>query len=182
MDAYFYFMTSSVVKDIGKVWIKDNIFNIGAGILTPGDWLKVLQISKHSFNRGYYELPGPLSLGEIGTESVDEKFKDSVIADNMIKVNQHYKAAKGYMVRALKRMIATITENNLGADSQKKVFKTPEVKFMRHQESYISPRQDTHVPPEKVNFPGWQKRLHVTEIRSEPAETLELWIAQIAKK
>jgi len=154
---------TSRVKDLDQAWVKDNIINIGTGILAPEDWQEVVKLlAKGSdFRRNLEaEMPRP---GQDSTETN--------------KKMAQYRGQLGKQVlNTMDIVLKYITAKKLTTDNPDNSpiapKKTPD--FMGHNASFIDPRQDTFLDTERVQLPKYwpNRRLHVLEIRRKPIEQL----------
>ena len=146
---------TSKIKDVNRVWIKDSLMSIGAGLLRDEDWSK---ISK--------QLIGALekAAGMIPEESTD------------LELLRYYEAGKKSMIAMLIELKTQIDSGRTKPDS---IYAPPkEPSFLEHDPKLLGARQDTYIAPDKVQMPGiWDRqRLHVVETRANGPRT----IAQIA--
>jgi len=171
--------TSSRVKDVNQVWIKDTLMNIGLGILTKDDWTQVqAMVSDDAFKAQFdtYELPPNLGKRSVGPNMLGDKGKLEVTA----KFRTAVKGALGQMKTDIKSKRLLKEKKNWGGWGGKvdssSIFMGPSKRpdLFTHDKKHIGARQDTYLNSEKVQMPGISdgKRLHVVESRMDTVERL----------
>lgn len=155
---------SSNVKDTGSTWIKDNLINIGLGMLTPDDWRVVKRLCKH----------GPLL-----TALTEERALPSAFTGNGANLDAKHRWAK-LISKAMSQIRSHVKKLRLerATTNTDRLFVGPDerVHFLGHDPKWIAPRQDTFIDGEKVQMPGvWDnKRLHVVETRRNLKGSMDL--------
>lgn len=158
---------TSRVKDLDQAWVKDNIINIGTGILEPKDWQEVVKL---------------FAKGSGFRENLEEEMPkpEEPKTDKGVEVSKKL----GKYRNKLEKQVLDTMDNILKYIKQKKLTtdhpdnspigpkKTPN--FMGHDSSFIDPRQDTFLDTERVQLPQFwpNRRLHVLEIRWKSTEQL----------
>ena len=157
---------TSLVKDLDQAWVKDNIINIGTGILGPADWEEVVRLLRKGgdFRQNLEaEMPRP----EQGRDNSNETKE---------KLTQYRGKLEKQVLNAMDTILKYITAKKLTTESPDNSSiapkKTPD--FMGHDTSFIDPRQDTFLDTDRVQLPQYwpNNRLHVLEIRWKSTEQL----------
>jgi len=171
--------TSSRVKDVNQVWIKDTLMNIGLGILTKEDWKQVqAMVSDDTFKTQFdtYELPETLGRRTSGPNLLSTDQKKEITK----KFRKGVKGALGQMKTDIKskRLLKEKKHwSGVGGDVDLSgIFMGPSSRpdLFTHDKKHIGARQDTYLNSEKVQMPGISdgKRLHVVESRMDTVERL----------
>lgn len=141
---------SSTIKDKNRVWIKDSLMSIGAGIMTEKDWE---QLTPDLYN-------------------AKETAEKMTIDNTNEETERYFNLAKTNMVAALEELIEQIGEEM----TTPKTIYTPNkgTEFLEHNPKLLGARQDTYISPGKAQMPGvWDnKRLHVVETRGRGLQAL----------
>lgn len=162
----FATMMSTSVKDVGGVWLKDNIFNVGLGLLDRKEWEQVRELldnkvvqekilnSLNDIAKGNYEN----TINEWHQQPVEQIAADA-------------KRCVGISIGFIKQMIdeEIIPALNEGTASDIHLGPQERVKFLGHEEKWIGPRQDTYLNGDSIQNPAKTSgfsRLHVVETRS----------------
>jgi hypothetical protein len=153
---------SSHVKDAGPVWLKDNLFSVGLGLLPRNRWADVQQICQE------VQLQAAINGLKSGAFFKGEEKK---------LYDDSFRAAKVLIIAAL----ATLDERagkfgKIRAGEALKTFPGPRERpsFLHHDPAYIGARQDTRLAGGKVQLPGHQgPRLHVIETRGEGLDAVD---------
>jgi len=134
---------TSNLKDRHRIWIKDSLMSIGAGILSPDDWVYIMAVIEKALTFTVKFTPG---------DTLSERAAANVKA-------------------ALTEIHSQISEGKTRPDNIYRP--QQDVEFLAHDPKLIGARQDTYVSPDKAQMPGiWQQRLHVVETRSQGVNTL----------
>lgn len=157
---------ASHVKDVGGSWIKDTIWNIGLGLLTPAEWKVVSTIAWDATLK--QAVTGLQPKGGVFVGSEQAQYRDA------------FSAARLGILAALPRIAGESLALSLrGQRELDDMSKGPakQIEFLGHDARMIGPRQDTYIPSDKVQMPGqWAgSRLHVVETRGGPMRALE-WL------
>lgn len=155
---------SSNVKDTGSTWIKDNLINIGLGMLTSDDWRVVKRLCKHGplLTALTEERALPPSFMANGA-NLDAKHRwAKLITGALSQIRSHVKQLR------LERATTDTDGLFVGPDER--------VHFLGHDPKWLAPRQDTFIDGDKVQMPGvWNdKRLHVVETRRNLKGSMDL--------
>ncbi|PSL34493.1 hypothetical protein CLV42_10264 [Chitinophaga ginsengisoli] len=157
---------TSRVKDLDQAWVKDNIINVGTGILEPEDWQEVVKLlGKGSDFRRNMEIEIPSPEPKKGV--ADETFK---------KLTQYRGKLGKQVLDTMDTVLKYINTKKLTTDNPDNSpiapKKTPN--FMGHDASFIDPRQDTFLDTDRIQLPQYwpNRRLHVLEIRWRSTEQL----------
>ncbi|MCF6405480.1 hypothetical protein L3C95_21430 [Chitinophaga filiformis] len=157
---------TSRVKDLDQAWVKDNIINIGTGILGPEDWQEVVKLldKGNDFRRNLEtEMPRPDPKEDKGGET----FK---------KLTQYRGKLRSQVVDTMDTILKYITAKKLTTEHPDNSPIAPKktLDFMAHDAAFIDPRQDTFLDSRRIQLPKhWPNhRLHVLEIRWKSTEQL----------
>lgn len=176
----FYAWASSGVKDIGNIWIKDNLINIGISMLSMAEWGQVHDLTESkAIGEAIRSWKVPDALRDLGLAGVIPAGILAVQRDNLKKYGAYYDQAKPLMHGAVTTLGQAIKHFELDSKETDRMVETPATDFLDHDPQYIGPRQDTHLPARLVQLPAWQKRLFVMEVRSNPAASLEAITARV---
>lgn len=159
---------TSHVKDLDQSWVKDNIINIGTGMLDAEDWKVVetlLQEGSAFRDSLKTEIPRP------------NRSRNDKDGKNQAILSGYALLLEKNIVDAINMILRYIGDKKLTTEQPDidpvKPEKTPE--FMGHDPNFISPRQDTFLDTEKVQmYHHWpSRRLHVVELRWKATEQLQ---------
>lgn len=159
---------TSHVKDLDQSWVKDNIINIGTGMLNAEDWkaVELLLQEGSAFRESLKtEIPKP------------NRSKNDKEGKNQAILSGYALSLEKHIVEAIDTILRYIQDKKLTTEHPDidpvKPEKTPE--FMGHDTNFISPRQDTFLDTEKVQMHHhWpSRRLHVVELRWKATEQLQ---------
>lgn len=166
--------TTSHVKDVHDVWLKDTLMNVGLGILQPGDWEDVFHWMDALLKAGVLAAyKAPASLFQIKLEGLHGEDLGFVKLkqDEQVKVNAMNKLVADSLVAAANQIMTDIQKFNLPKQPDANLFIGPlrQQEFMGHNPRFIGTRQDTYVDAPIVQLPAmWPNtRLHVVELRME---------------
>jgi hypothetical protein len=151
----------SFVKDMTPAWIKDHVLSLAKGMLTPGDYPKLLASLKAA-NVSGFTLPA----------NIDAYLQ----AEGHTTTAAHWAAFIKELDLAIAILKIQIQVLIIPRGSTVSMDSKPNVGLYEHSSAYIGARQDTYQDPEKIQMPGIHpgKRLHVTEIRrGNPADKLK---------
>ncbi len=153
---------SSHVKDAGPVWLKDNLFSIGLGIVPRSGWAHVQQICQEA------QLRAAINGLKSGAF-----FK----GDEKKLYDVSFRTAKPLIIAALATLADRATKfGKIRQAEAHKTFPGPGGRpaFLHHDPAYIGARQDTRLAGGKVQLPGHQgPRLHVIETRGEGLDAVD---------
>ncbi|MBB6270794.1 hypothetical protein HDF26_001221 [Pedobacter cryoconitis] len=144
-------LLSSKLKDIDRVWIKDSLMSIGAGLL-----------GQEGFDALYSRLL------EAKRVSGAIQMPDELSPDLFI----YFEKAKTSIIAVLNEIINQIDNKETKPETIYKPGKKTE--FLEHNPKLMGARQDTYIDPKNSQMPGiWDNtRLHVVETRSAGLEML----------
>lgn len=157
MDA----MLSSVVKDVGPLWVKDHLMSLARGLLDDDDVALLAQDLQRRASLTL-DMHGRISA-TVGRSEGYEALLDARIDG----FNGDLQTAIGALERAFRALSLMGTWSAL-SDAR------PGSGFLEHDPRFIGARQDTYLDPRRVQQAGlWPgRRLHVIELRGGNGEIL----------
>ncbi|WP_197714670.1 eCIS core domain-containing protein [Nitrosomonas supralitoralis] len=165
---------ASHVKDVSGAWIKDTLWNIGLGILTKDEWIKVKIITDITSNLGT-KVKALKANGTLFGKS-SKKFYSEAFDATMIKIDSAITVIHNNATTTITS--PALSGSGKGGTKAEDIYKGPNtsVEFLGHDDQWVGTRQDTYIPDteHKVQLPAWGKRLHVVETRGEPLDSLEM--------
>jgi hypothetical protein len=172
--------TSSHVKDVHQVWLKDTLMNVGLGLLKKEDWAIVKEwMTQLDGQKTLLKYDAPMSLYQSKVENLDgSTYLGALNKNEVARMKDMNKAVQELLGSASKQVIADIESFKLDKTDQENVFLGPlhQQEFLKHDKRWIGPRQDTYIDAPLVSLPAmWPgMRLHVVELRMDNiVETLE---------
>jgi hypothetical protein len=162
--------TSSHVKDINQVWLKDTIMNVGIGLLQKEDWTVVKKwLEKLSADKIMDSYSPPKRFYQFEEQQLEGEFEWKDLPQTELdRLGNMDKLLRKNLNAAINQIKADIEGFKL-EEKEGNQFIGPleQQQFLGHTGRWIGARQDTYVDGPAVSLPAmWPKtRLHVVELR-----------------